>query len=386
MDGLKSVTSLRNSAIASILVGSYVFYLYYRPYLVLGMIVGATLGIVTFILLRTEKIYSTRKIVLITFSILVWAGFFVFLFYIGLGDVIKWVQIHVPVYYSDMPVVGGTYVPCYKNLPELFLGLAFFGEFGAIINWPYNIELAILVLIPYILTGLVFGRGFCGWICFYGGTVELFASGKKERWKLSRLRKKIMPRKGNATILGGLKEEIKDVKYGIAFSLLLVTISSAVPLICIVCWYWLIKFIWLGVAFIVVTIIFAFIVPFMSKRRWFCVLCPVGGLINLIERLSPFGIKIDKSRCAKDYSCIQTCPTYALTHESIEESGEPNIDCIKCYRCAEKCPNGAIDMYIRSTTLKAKIWFMPLTISFAASWYIFFVLTILQLAPLLIHI
>ena len=89
------------------------------------MIVGATLGIVTFILLRTEKIYSTRKIVLITFSILVWAGFFVFLFYIGLGDVIKWVQIHVPVYYSDMPVVGGTYVPCYKNLPELFLGLAF---------------------------------------------------------------------------------------------------------------------------------------------------------------------------------------------------------------------------------------------------------------------
>jgi Fe-S-cluster-containing hydrogenase component 2 len=124
----------------------------------------------------------------------------------------------------------------------------------------------------------------------------------------------------------------------------------------------------------------------MTKRRWFCVLCPVGALINLVERLSPFEIKINKSKCVKDYSCLRECPTYAMTQESIDESSTPNIDCIKCYKCAEGCPTGAIDMYVRNSVLKARTWFIPLVILAAASWYLFFVLTIFQLAPSLFYI
>jgi NAD-dependent dihydropyrimidine dehydrogenase PreA subunit len=386
MARLKSVTSLRNAAIASILIGSIIFYLYHRPYPVLGLIVGASLGIATFMLLRLGKIYPIRLSLLIAFSTFAWGGFFVFLFYTGLGDIIKWTKAHVPLYYTDMYVSGSTYVPCNRNLPELILGIASFGEFGAFVHWPHSVGLALLVILPYILTAVILGRGFCGWICFYGGIVELFSVGKKERWKFTRIREKISHRKGNIPIYGGLKEEIKDIKYGIAFTLVLFAIAFAVPLVCIVCWYWLVEFIWIGVAFIIATVIFAIILPFMTKRRWFCVLCPVGALINLVERLSPFEIKIDRSKCVKDYSCLHECPTYALTQESIDESNTPNIDCIKCYRCAEGCPTGAIDMYVRNSILKAGTWFIPLVILAAAAWYLFFVLTILQLTPSLFFI
>ena len=180
--------------------------------------------------------------------------------------------------------------------------------------------------------------------------------------------------------IGGLREEVKDIKYGVATAIILLAIAFAVPLICIVCWVFLLQFFWLGIAFIIVSIVFVGILPFMNKKRWFCmVICPVGAIINFIEKITPFHVKLDKNICIKCNKCINVCETYAMTPESIETSGKPNIDCIKCHRCIEVCPVDCIDVHVRGTEMRARSWLIPISIAAATSWYAWFVIAILIL-------
>ena len=76
---------------------------------------------------------------------------------------------------------------------------------------------------------------------------------------------------------------------------------------------------------------------------------------------------------------------YAITKESIEASGKPNIDCVKCGKCIEVCPVECIDLNIRGTKLQGRSWFIPLAIGTAASWYVWFVVMAMQIIPSLIH-
>jgi len=348
---------------------------------------GVGLGITTFALLRFRSVQRVRQIYLVFYASLMWAGSFVIFSYIGMENLAIWVWDHTKVYYYEgLPTYGTTLIPCNRAMPEIMLGLATFGKFQyaeAVVNLPSTLQMGILYLIPFLLTVLVLGRGFCGWICFFGGTVQGFMSGEKVRWKMSRFMKESKD-KMNEQNIDGLKEQIKDVKYGIAFAIITVSLMIAAPLICIVCWVWLLQFFWLGIGFILVSVLFVVILPFMNKKRWFCmVVCPVGAIINFIERITPFHVKVDKQTCIKCHKCINVCETYAMTRESIEKSGRPNIDCIKCHRCIEVCPVDCIDIYVRGTETRARSWLMPLSIAVAASWYAWFVIAILILPSLL---
>lgn len=382
---MKPVTNLHIAIVISILIGVYTFYLHYRPSLTLGVAMGLGLGIATFGLLRFRSVQRIRHIYLVSYAILMWIGSFIIFDYIGVDNLAVWVWSHTKVYYYEgLPTYGTTLIPCNRAMPEIMLGLSVFGRFEyveAVVKLPSTIQMGILYLIPFLVTALILGRGFCGWICFFGGTVQGCMSGEKVRWKMSRFMKKSISGEQN---VDGLREEVKDIKYGLAVGILLLALAFAVPFICIVCWVFLVQFFWLGIAFLLISALFVVILPFMNKKRWFCmVICPVGAIINFIEGITLFRVKLDREKCIKCHKCIQVCETNAMTRQSIEDSGKPNIDCIKCHRCIEVCPVDCIDLYVRGTETPARSWFIPLSIAIATSWYAWFIIAILILPSIL---
>ena len=233
-----------------------------------------------------------------------------------------------------------------------------------------------LVLVPFFVTGLIFGRGFCGWICPFGGLNEAMVTGKKERWQLNFLKKKAATTSGFR--YAGLKEWVKDAKYGILLALVLLSIFLAFPILCIFCpalWLAVMPIFWTIIAVIVV---FAIILPFMTKRRWWCHICPMGAAYSLLNKISFFRIRIDKNKCIKCLDCVQECRMFALTPDDVEGKGTPDANCIRCGRCIEVCPEEAIDMYLLGTKIKVRGLFISLAIIAVLGWYIWFLVTILD--------
>ena len=388
-------TTRKMAAIASLAVGLFGVLVYSRSYLWLGIFVGVLGGLVSFALLRSERIQRIRRALVVYYAIITWTGTLVIFLFIGFTSLLKWIGGHLRVYYyGGMPTVGRALVPCNFNLPSVTVSIPIWGSeigietiAGIPVVWPSSIfYFSILVLIPYLATVVILGRGFCGWVCYFGGTVDAFRKGGRPIWNLPRFRKKyIEPGKTNA-IVDGLREDVKDVKYGVAFGILLLGTSLAIPIICVVCWTWLFQYIWWGVAAILVFGLFVVVLPFVTgKRTWCAILCPVGALMNLLERVTPFSVKIDRSKCTKDYSCTTVCPMFAMTRQTINEMYAPNIDCIKCGACIEQCPEKAIDLYLTGTSKRVRSWFIPLAVSAGMVWYIWFILSI-ALVPQLFHL
>jgi ferredoxin-type protein NapH len=111
----------------------------------------------------------------------------------------------------------------------------------------------------------------------------------------------------------------------------------------------------------------------MTKRRWWCFICPVGGLLSLLKRFSFFRVKIDKEKCIKCMDCVQECPVYAMTPKSVEVGESLGENCIRCGRCIEVCPDEAIDIYWFGRQRKAKTQFISIVIATVFAIYIWFV-------------
>jgi polyferredoxin len=116
----------------------------------------------------------------------------------------------------------------------------------------------------------------------------------------------------------------------------------------------------------------------MTKRRWWCHICPIGAVFSLLNKVSFFRVRIDKKKCTKCLDCVQECRMYALTPDAVEGKGVPDADCIRCGRCIEACPEEAIDMYWFGTSRKARSLFISLAIIAVLAWYIWFVVIVVD--------
>ena len=83
---------------------------------------------------------------------------------------------------------------------------------------------------------------------------------------------------------------------------------------------------------------------FFFRRSW-CKICPLGALIALFNRFPPFkwisGVRLDKveEKCTKCGICKRVCPTQ-VTEVYEKKSGDvATSQCIYCLRCVEMCPN-----------------------------------------------
>lgn len=388
-----AVKSRRLAIIMALLVGGFAFWWYFKPLpflgewyefyknlsFWLGVIMGLVSGLFTFFILNSRRMERYRRIYFISLFLIALTSLTIVIADMGSATFLDWADVHEKEYYLPGQAPGTITYPCTRDVPLLLMGKASFMKgIGWEATFPSTMGQFLLLMVPFFITGLFFSRGFCGWICPFGGLTELFVTGKKERWSLNIFKKRVMTKEG--VRYEGLKEWVKDTKHGLLLALIILSFMIAFPLVCIFCpVLWLESLILFSVILAVV-LIFAIVLPFMTKRRWFCVfVCPIGAIFALLNKISFFRIKMDKKKCIKCNDCVQECRMYALTPTTIENFKSPNEDCIRCGRCIEICPEDAMDIYWAGTSIKARPWFISLAIATALAWYAWFIVIIVSL-------
>lgn len=194
-----------------------------------------------------------------------------------------------------------------------------------------------MLLIWFIAT-LTLGRGWCSWVCFYGGWEDGF----------SRLAKK--PR---LQVLSRNKD-IRSFQYAFLLFLVLVSIAFMSSVYCE--WFCPFKLVTefspvidipsliAAVFFIGAFLALVVVLPILTRKRFQCSsFCPFGAFQSLADRVSGYRIAIDTDKCTGCLKCAQACPFCAIDRETIVgKKGRPELTCAKCGECVSACPSGAI--------------------------------------------
>jgi ferredoxin len=370
--------------ILAVVVGGFGFYWYYDPFPWLGAIVGIVTGLLTFFMLTSGRVERLRRPFFIGLFVIAIVSILAIISDMGFSTFMDWVARHEKEYFIPLAQTGTASYPCTREIPQVLLGRAYY--LGGIRLWvtPFPSTLAQfgLLLIPVVATALIFGRGFCGWICPAGGLPELASTGKRQWWPFKALHKtETMP---NGSTFQRLKEWMKDTKYGVLLGVILLSVILSFPLMCLLCpalWLTAIPIFWALVALVV---IMAVILPIMTKRRWWCLfVCPLGTVMGLFNKINPFRLKIDKNKCTSCMECVQVCNMYAMTPEIVERGSSTDTNCIKCGRCIEACPEEAIDFYLVGTNIKARALFISLAVIAVIAWYTWVIMLLADIIRLL---
>jgi ferredoxin-type protein NapH len=199
------------------------------------------------------------------------------------------------------------------------------------------------MFVLWIGSSLALGRGFCSWVCFFGGMDEGF----------SRLFKKAR--------IKNINPKWTYFPYAI---LLLIVLASAIMLSPFYC-QWLCPFKTVteypeitsaktaiqAIIFVSLFIALVVVLPALTKRRIQCSLfCPFGAFQSFTNKINVFDVRVDPAKCIKCKKCIQTCPTFSINEETIAK-GKTAMTCMKCGRCIDACQQKAIFYHIKGTPL-----------------------------------
>jgi len=367
------------AVITALIVAGLAFWWYYEPLHWFGAIIAAIGGVFTYFIIKTKRKQNLHRSLFISLFV-IFLVTLLMIVYIdnNLSSFIDWAAKHKIDYYEPGETLRSTIYPCTLVISQVFLGRAatFFPSTGSwLVTFPPSLNAFLWVMVPFAATILIFGRSFCGWICPFGGLPEAMVTGKKERWQLNFLKKRV----GTASILyyADIKEWVRDLKYGVLFASILLAFLAVVPIVCLLCpvlWIMYMPTFWIIIGLMIV---FAILLPFMSKKRWWCHICPLGAFLAMFNRISLFRVRIDKNKCDKCFDCANECRMYALTPDIVSKTYKPNEDCIRCGRCIENCPQDAIEMYFPATSLRNRNLLIFLAIIAILAWYTWFVFILL---------
>ncbi|MCQ2983115.1 MAG: 4Fe-4S binding protein [Treponemataceae bacterium] len=199
------------------------------------------------------------------------------------------------------------------------------------------------MLVIWLICTITVGRGWCSWICFYGGWEEGFSHlGKKRRLNL-------LPK----------NRELREFQFGFFAFILL---ASLCELACVYCeWFCPFKLVTefspitsipgliAAVMFIGLFLGLVVVLPVLTRRRVQCsTLCPFGAFASLTDGISLFKMKIDTDKCKGCMKCASACSFGAIDIRTIQEKkGRPELTCAKCGECVKACPEKAISYAFR---------------------------------------
>ena len=359
-------------------VAGFALWWYYRPFPWFGAIMAVLSGGFTYLVVNAKRKVSFQRPLFIGLFV-IFLGTILSIVYVNnnLSAFLYWASNHTIAYYRTGESLRSTIFPCTLTISQVFLGRATYNlPTGSwMVTFPPSLHAFLLVLIPFAGTTLIFGRSICGWICPFGGLPEAMVTGKKERWPLNFLNKKVD--KDQKIQFEGLKDWVKDVKYGVLLGSILFAVFLAKPAVCLLCpvlWLESIPIFWTIIGLMV---IFAVALPLMTKKRWWCQICPLGALFAMLDKISFFRVRIDKKKCDRCMDCVYECRMYALTPDNLDKKGKPDEDCIRCGRCIETCPEKAVDMYFMGTPLKIRNVFISLSILAILAWYTWFAMILI---------
>lgn len=242
--------------------------------------------------------------------------------------------------FSD--VINGNTPFCHIVIPQTIIPMIFKKEIifpGTVDGFSYA---AAPMIVLWIAVSLLLGKGWCSWVCFYGGWEE----GCSRMAKKARLK---------------LNPKFIWCSSAVLLLMILTTIEFASPMYCV----WLCPFkacseffevaspllVFQTIIFVVLFIALVIVLPFLTKKRVQCItFCPFGVFQSLVDKLNPFEVRIDQSKCIHCKKCIKECGVMGLSEASIEK-GKTLFTCNKCGRCIDHCPTHAVHYHIKGTPI-----------------------------------
>lgn len=118
----------------------------------------------------------------------------------------------------------------------------------------------------------------------------------------------------------------------------------------------------LNLAFLILITILA-----LAYRRFWCRICPLGGLTALFSTFTPFKqiavtrLHKNEKKCTKCGVCKRVCPTQ-VTEVYDKKGGDVTVSgCMLCFRCVEMCPEkDALEVKAAGKTVfKSRNWLEP---------------------------
>jgi polyferredoxin len=374
----------------------FTFYLYSFQDLLLGVIAAVFFGSFTILLLKSAEPYRIRSLFVVVLTVVMWIGFALFLVRIG-PYIFQWIQIHqkgyeVPLIPSSVSGAGFVYILCPYLLPfsavsQIAVNLPAYVGFLAV--FPPGLMTFAIAVAVYVATAIVLGKGFCGWLCPFGGLGEGFRHVSRSRKAYSKLKGWVYAfgeTRGVDLSSANARRAMRDVKYAVLLVTVLLALTFGVQWFCVFCWAGILS--WFGSpwSILIAAVVAAFFfvgLPLISGKKWCHTICPIGAGLSLLDRVSPFRIVVNHEKCTDCDACITICPTFAFVKSSKIVVGDT---CDKCLICVGKCPSGAMELKLYNLKVDPKKFLIPAVTLSASFWFLWFIAVDFNLAEMLVSI
>ena len=200
-------------------------------------------------------------------------------------------------------------------------------------------SLSFYVLGFVLALGVVFGRAICGFICPFGLIQELMykiPSPKKRIYKPLTYIKYVL-----LAVFVLIMPALVTDKFGLgapAFCEYICpvgTLEGGIPLLLT---HPELRELLGGLFTLKAAILIVTLIGCVICCRFFCkVMCPLGAIYGLLNKISLYRVHVDRGSCVSCGKCASVC------HMDIDPVAKPDsAECIRCGKCAACCPAQAI--------------------------------------------
>ena len=192
-------------------------------------------------------------------------------------------------------------------------------------------ESSLYLMLLVLVTAVIAGPLFCGWVCPFGTVQEWF----------SRIGKRLFRKRYNRMVPEKIDRVLRYLRYVVLLWVLWATATSAKLIFADYDPYYALFNFWTGeVALTAFLALAAVIILSLFIERPFCkYACPYGALLGLTNLFRPFSIRRNETTCISCRKCDTACPMN-ITVSTVKQVRDHQ--CISCLECTSEaaCPVG----------------------------------------------